>query len=345
MPDTANGPLVRTEPVLSEKPDTVGALPGKRAFSIGTFASLRHRGYLYLWIGILFTSAGVWMEQVAISWLIYEMTGSPFMLGAVNGMRALPFLFLGPPAGVAADRLHPKSLMLWSQVVILGLYVFLVVLLALGILEVWHLFVFTIGSSAAWSFNQPVRQAIVPSLVPREDIMNAVALQSVGFNVTRIVGPGIGGVLMATVGGAWTFLLITVVWIGVIVTTYLIPLTAASIPRQKTSNAWQDLVEGLRYIRTDRVVLGLLFLALVPLVFAMPYMSLLPIFAAEVFEMDARGLGELLTATGVGAIISTLVVASLGSYKGKGTLLVGSGAGLGVSLVLFAVSTYYPFSL
>ncbi|MBI2887328.1 MAG: MFS transporter [Chloroflexi bacterium] len=344
MTETLRRPLVApASPVATlDAPEAGGAGPRLR---LGTFTSLQHRGYLYMWIGVLFTSAGAWMEQVAISWLVYQMTDSAFLLGAINGMRALPFLALAAPAGVAADRMHPKQLMLWSQGIILALYVGLVALLYLDMVEVWHLFVFTLGASAAWSFNQPVRQALIPYLVPRHDLMNAVALQSVGFNVTRVLGPGIGGVLMATVGGGGTFLLVTLTWVGVMVTTYLIPVPSAGIPAKKSSNAWEDLVEGLRYIRRDRVVLGLLLLALAPLVFAMPYMSLMPIFARDVFGMDARGLGELMTATGVGAIVSTLAVASLGDYRGRGKLLLGSGVGFGLSVVAFAFSTSYPLSL
>lgn len=344
MTEILSKPLVQADTPVATA-EAVGSRPLLAGFRLGTFASLRHRGYLYLWIGVVFTSAGAWMEQVAISWIVYTMTDSPFLLGAVNGMRALPFLVFGPLAGVAADRLHPKQLMLWSQSVILLLYILLVALLLMEQVEVWHLFAFTLAASAAWSFNQPVRQALIPLLVPRQDVMNGVALQSLGFNVTRVAGPGVGGVLMATVGGGWTFMLITLTWIGVMVTTWLIPVPAAAIPEQKRSNMWEDLVEGLRYIRTDPAVSGLLLLALVPFIFAMPYMSLMPIFARDVFGMDARGLGELMTATGVGAIVSTLVVASLGSFKGKGLVLLGSGVALGLSLILFAFSTDYLFSL
>lgn len=320
---------------------------GARRFplQISTFTSLRHRGYLYMWVGVLFVSAGAWMEQVAISWLVYEMTGSALLLGAINGMRALPFLVLGPMAGVAADRLHPKRLMLGSQYAILALYVGLVALLFSGQMQVWHLFAFTLAASCAWSFNQPVRQALIPFLVPRHDLMNAVALQSVGFNVTRILGPGVGGLLMAAFGGAVTFLLVTLTWVGVVVTTHLIPVPRSAVPGVRESNVVEDLLEGLRYIRGDRVVLGLMVLALAPLVFAMPYMSLMPIFAGEVFGMDANGLGQLLMATGVGAIVSTLAVASLGSFKGKGVLLLGSGLGLSLSIIAFALSTNFVLSL
>lgn len=309
-----------------------------------TFGALRYPGFVYIWVGILFTSAGVWMEQVALSWLIYEMTDSPFLLGALNGVRSLPFLFFSPVGGVVADRFDRRFLMMASQYVLLGLYAALLALLFFDLLQVWHLFAFTVLGSTAWCFNQPVRQSLVPQLVPREHLVNAVALQSFGFNIMRIAGPALGGVLMATVGGRGTFLLVTVAWVGVIAVSYLVPFPPRP-PRVERTNMWDDLVAGLQYIRGDRVVLGLMLIALVPMVLGMTFQTLMPVFARDVFEMDARGLGELMSATGVGAVVSALAVASLGGYRGKGMILVGSGIALGLALVAFAMSTSYLLSL
>ena len=326
---------------------TVAASPRRSGIRIHTFDALRHRGYLYIWIGILFTSAGVWMEQVALSWLVYEMTDSAFLLGATGGVRALPFLFVGPVAGVVADRFNRKHVLLWSQYAVLALYVVLVGLLWLDRIEVWHIFAFTILASVAWSFNQPVRQSLIPQLVPREDLANAIALQSVGFNVTRVVGPAVAGVLMATVGGTGTFLLVTFTWIGVIVVSHLIPVLPSEVaPRGlRAVDVWEDLIEGLRYIRTNEVVFGMILLAIIPIVFAMPYMTLIPIFARDVFGMDARGVGELLAASGVGAIVAALALASFRNLRERGKVFFVSGVALGVSIVLFGFSTSYPFSL
>ncbi len=310
----------------------------------GIFAALGNRGFLYIWLGIVFTSAGIWMEQVALSWLIYQMTDSPFLLGALNAMRALPFLFFGPVGGVVADRFDRRALMLGSQYVILALYAALVLLLFLDRIEPWHLFAFTIGSSTAWCFNHPVRQALVPLLIGREQLVNAIALQSFGFNVTRVAGPALGGILMATVGGTGTFLLVTLTWVAVIAVTYLIPIPAHPARTEETS-MWQDLVEGVQYVRRDSVILGLLLVGMVPVVFGMTYQSLMPVFARDVFGLDARGLGELLSATGIGAVVSALAVASLGGFRGKGWLILGSGVSLGVALVGFALSSDYVLSL
>lgn len=323
------------------------AAAARGRFRLTTFSSLKHRDYLYVFLGVVFTSAGQWMENVALGWLVYEMTNSPFLLGVLGGLRAVPFLFFGLFGGAMADRVDRKALMLWSQLFILALYVWLVAVLFLGITQVWHIFAFVLLGSVAWVFNQPARQSMIPLLVPREDFMNAVALQSVGFNVTRVLGPVLGGVLMAWLGPTVTFVLITVTWLGVIWWTLLIrvpPVAAAPGARPRTS-VLHDILEGLRYVRGNAVVRGLIILALVPQVVAMPYLNLMPVFARDVFGLDARGLGEMMMATGVGALVSTLAVASLGMYQGKGRLLLASGVALGTSVLGFGLSANYLLSL
>ena len=227
----ARTPEVQTRPA-SQPPLEAGAAvaPGdrRRRLQPRTFTSLRHRDYRLLWMGILCTSAATWMQQVALGWLMYDMTNSPFLLGALMACSAVPFLGLAPVGGVVADRMDRKMLMMASQFGCLAMYIALVALLFFEVLQPWHLFVFTLLEGVCWSFNQPARQSIIPQIVPREDLMNAVALQSVGFNITRVLGPAIGGVLMASVGGLGTFVLVTFFWIGLIAIT--IPINVPPHP-------------------------------------------------------------------------------------------------------------------
>ena len=170
-----------------------------------TFRSLRHRNYRLLWIGTLFSSSGQWIQQAALGWLTYDMTGSAALLGAVNGARSLPLLFLGPVGGVAADRFDKKRLMLTTPAFMVIISIAFATLIVTGLIEVWHIFVFTLLSGVGWAFNMPVRQSIVPNLVPREDMMNAMALNSAAFNVTRIGGPAIAGLMIAKIGPGENF--------------------------------------------------------------------------------------------------------------------------------------------
>ena len=174
---------------------------------IQTFSSLRHRDYRLLWMGTLFSSSGQWIQQVSIGWLTYQVTGSPFMLGAVNGMRSVPLLLLGPFGGVAADRMDRKRLMLTTQLFLMAVTAIFATIIFTGHAHVWNITAFALLTGVAWAFNMPVRQSIVPHLVPREDLMNAVALNSAGFNVTRIVGPSLAGLLIAAIGIAGNFYL------------------------------------------------------------------------------------------------------------------------------------------
>ena len=155
-----------------------------RRFRLGTFSSLRHLNFRYLWFGTLFMSGGQWIQQVTLGWLLYDLTGSSVLLGLLNGLRALPFLIASPIAGVAADRMDRKQLILATQYVLIMTTLTMGLLVASGILEVWHLFVFTVVTGVIWAFVDPVHQTLVPALVPREDLMNAVALNSAAFNVS-----------------------------------------------------------------------------------------------------------------------------------------------------------------
>jgi MFS family permease len=156
------------EPVTLEEDAAVAAVP--RRFRLRTFSSLRHADYRYLWTGTLFMSAGQWIQQVTLGWLLYDLTGSSVLLGMLNGLRALPFLVASPIAGVAADRMDRRRLILTTQYILIVTAVSMGLLVASGYLKVWHLFAFTVITGVTWAFVDPVRQSLVPALVPREDL-------------------------------------------------------------------------------------------------------------------------------------------------------------------------------
>jgi MFS family permease len=311
---------------------------------VSTFDSLRHRDYRLLWTGVLFTSGGMWMEQVALNWLVYDMTGSAVQLGVLNGLRALPSLVTGLLGGVAADRMDRKRLMIWTQWVLLVLYTILAAIILLDRVAVWHLMLFTLATGVVWTFNQPVRQAILPRLVPKEDLMNAVALQSAAFNMTRVIGPAVGGLLIALIGAGGAIAAEAVTWVAVLALTY--PMRVPPLPPRAPDapGVRHDLAEGLRYVARTPAVRGLLVMAMLPFVLIMPYMTLLTIFAKEIFHMDVAGLGLLMSISGVGALAATLGVASLGHFSGKGRLLFAAAVTMSVTLIGFALSPWLPLS-
>lgn len=289
-------------------------------------------------------SAGQWIQQVTLGWLIYDMTGSAAMLGFLGAVRTLPFLIVSPTAGVIADRMDRRLLMIRAESFLVVAAVVLGALVATGLVEVWHLFVFTIVTGAAWSFNQPARMALVPATVPADDLMNAMALNSFGFNVTKVVGPFLGGVLIANFGPGGNFFVQAATYAAVVYVVFLI-----KVPPQApvgAQSAFSGLKEGISYVRDTPSVLALLLLSLIPSILAIPYISLMPVFAKDVLGIGPEGLGIMLAAPGLGAVVSTLFLATFATrIRHMGRLLLVALTLLGVFLMLFSQTTTLPLAL
>ncbi len=297
-----------------------------------TFSSLRHLDFRYLCAGTFMMSAGQWIQQVTLGWLVYELTGNSVLLGALNGLRALPFLVTGPMAGVAADRMDRQKLMLRTQYLLIVTAVVMGGLVVSGWLQVWHIFVFTLITGIGWTFSEPVRQSLIPSVVPRAELANAIALNSGGFNLMKIIGPALGGVMIALFGAGGNFFV----------------QSAAYVTPEKARHfsAMANLKQGFAYVWSTPAVLALMALAYVPRVFAVPYQTLMPVFQKDVLKVGPEGLGMLMAAPGVGAVLSVLVLASLTNrVKRQGVLLVGSIVVLGAFLILFSQITSFPLAL
>ncbi|MBI4301192.1 MAG: MFS transporter [Chloroflexi bacterium] len=310
-----------------------------------TFSSLGYRDFRLLWIGMLGHSGSLWMEAIARNWLIWEMTHSGVLLGVVNLMRAIPMLTIGPLAGVLADRLDKRRLLLISQMVTLITKLVLAVLITTGLVEVWHVLATAFVAAIAMSFNQPARQSLIPSLVGKETLMNAVALNSAAMNFTRILGPSVAGALIPLVGVDGAYYFAATVYIGVLVVTFLMKVPANSYSQGKATSLWGDMAVGFRFVGRQRTILSLLILSLVPMVFGMPYMSLLPIFADKVLNIGVSGYGILQSATGAGALLGSLTMASRGDVRRQGWVTLGAVFFFGASLVVFSTSLWLPLSL
>jgi MFS family permease len=316
-----------------------------RRFRSQTFASLRHADYRYLWTGTLMMSAGQWVQQVTLGWLLYDMTGNSMLLGALNGLRALPFLITGPMAGVAADRMNRRKLLLYTQWVLIITAILMGALVASPYLHVWHIFLFTLIIGVAWTITEPVRMSMIPSVVPKESLANAIALNSGGFNLMKVIGPALGGALIAVFGAAENFYIQAAAYAGVLVMIYLMAIPAQRAEARRSS-AMANLKEGFAYVWSTPAILALMALAYVPRVFAVPYQTLMPVFQKDVLRVGPEGLGMLMAAPGLGAVIAVLVMASLGNrLKRQGVLLVVSIVILGFFLILFSQLTSLPLAL
>ena len=328
------------------QPSPATEAPPRHARGIQTFSSLRHKDLRYLLGGTFFMSAGNWIQQVTLGWLAYDMTQSAFMVGAIMGTRSIPFLVSGPIGGVLGDRMDRKKILLGAQVALCTLALTLAIILATGQVQVWHLFAFTFLSGTAWAFMNPVRMALVANVVPREDLMNAIALNSAAFNINRALGPAAGGLLIAYFGPATNFFLQSTMYLGVFAS--ILPL---HVPKQerggvREASLFSNFVDGIKYIAGERTILALLILSFIPSLFVLPFTSgILPVFSEEVLHAGPEGLGFLLSAAGVGGLLGTIVVASLGNFRRKGLLLLGGSLGSGAAMLVFSQMTWMPLAM
>jgi MFS transporter, DHA1 family, staphyloferrin A biosynthesis exporter len=342
--DRIAGPMAPAEAVPAAPgagPEAAGAPPA--GGGLQAFRALRHRDFRLLWFGSFFSGSGMWIQQATIGWLTYDLTGSGLLLGAANGFRSLPLLLLGPLAGVAADRLDRKRLMQTTQACNVLLTAGFATLIVTGHLQVWQIFVFSALAGVGWAFNMPVRHSVIPNLVPRQDLMSAMALMSAGFNSSRILGPTVAGLMIATLGAGENFYLQSASYLVVFL---LVAFTnIPSVARAAGGSVRSSLREGGAFIWRHPTLRVQICLALVPTVVALPYSALLPIFASDVLEVGPEGFGLLSAAPGLGAVVGTLAVASADNIRRKGLLLLGSIFALGVCLALFALSRSFPISL
>jgi MFS family permease len=290
-------------------------------------------------------SMGSWMQATALGWLVLGITNSAAALGVVSALQALPVLFLSAFAGVFADRVDRRRLLVWMQLCTAGIALALAVLTTTGTIEFWQIAVLALLAGTATAIQTPAYQAIVASLVARPAIGSAVALNSAQFNLSRIIGPAIAGAAIAAGGLAlafWgnAFALLAVV--AILATLKVAP--PAALDRGQAS-VWSNLMDGIRYVRSRRVIAALVLLAAVPALFLLNYLVLLPVFARDVLQVGAPGLGLLSGAIGIGALAGALGLAALRPSGGSGRSLLGALVIGSLAEMVFATSRIVPVSV
>ena len=284
------------------------------------------------------------MQSTALGWLVLQLTNSAGLLGLVSAIATAPVLLLSLYAGVLADRVDRRALLSGSQAA-QGLFAALLAVLTMAhAIQYWQIALLAFLAGVAQAIGSPAFQAIVPAIVGREAVGNAIALNSAQFNLSRVIGPVVAGVTIGLVGEATSFWLNAVSFGAVVWVLTRIRLPSDAAFERVERSMWGHLVDGLQYVRGQRLLLVLLILAAVPTTLVLPYLTLLPVFAADVLAIGAPGLGLLTAAMGTGALAGALSVAILRPGGGDGRLML---AGLGVLLVAvaaFAVSTSVPLS-
>jgi MFS family permease len=309
-----------------------------------TFAALGHRNYRIFLGGQLISLAGTWMQIIAQGWLVYQISGSELALGVVGFASAVPALLVSPWAGVVADRVSKRGLMVATQVGAMGLAFVLALLTFADIVQVWHVVALAACLGAVNAVDGPTRQAFVVEMVGREDLPNAIALNSMTFNIGRIVGPALGGALLVAVGPAWCFLLNGLTFLPVIVGLLAMRLPPRKSDGQKVS-PWQQLSSGVAYVRHNAELRGLILLAFVFSLFGISYSTVLPAFVDKVIGQGAAAFGTINAVTGIGAVSAAFMIARYGDRGQRGRWLGRSILGFPIVLTVFAVVPIYGVSL
>ena len=314
-----------------------GMGPGGGGFRLAAFSSLRIKDYRWLWLGNLFSFNAMQMQMVARGWLVYTMTGSPLALGLVSAGFGVPMILFSLYGGAIADRVRKRNILLVTQGCMLLMSLVITVLINTDLIALWHLVVASLFSGVIFSFMMPARSAFLVEMVGEDDLMNAVALSSMAMNISRIASPAIAGVLLKIIDVPGTYWFITLSYVLTILTTTKIPLGDLMAARPNVP-MWDDVKEGLRYVKGNTIILSMLILSFVPILVAMPYQMLMPVFARSVFNSGETGLGMLMSATGLGALTGSIIMAFLGNFQHKGLLMLITGIGFGLFLMVFGFS-------
>ncbi|MCE2470094.1 MAG: MFS transporter [Dehalococcoidia bacterium] len=286
------------------------------------FASLRHRDYRFLWTTSFLSASARNLQQVSLGWIAFDLTGSSVLLGTVLFIYQLPFLVFALPLGALVDRANRKVLLASSQFVMAALAAALAADIALGWVEPWHLMAFAFVSGVENTLIHIIRQSLVPSVVPKEGLLNAVALNSAGFDVSRIAAPAVGGFLIAAIGVDGNFGVQAALLLGVAFAS--LPMRVGFAPDQVERGTSglrglaADLQEAAAYIWNDRLLRQLFAIEYAALLFTVPYLAFMPVWVEEVLGREADALGMLYAAGGVGAVASTLFIAHRGNVRRRG---------------------------
>jgi len=283
------------------------------------FTAVRHRNFRLYWIGQIVSLVGTWMQTVSQPWLVLLLGGTPIQLGLVLALQFAPSLALAPLGGVLADRVDKRRLLLFTQSVAALQALALFGLTVTGVVQIWHIMVLALALGFVNALDMPVRQSFAAELVPREDLMNAITLNSASFNLARVIGPAVAGITLAFFGPAFNFAINAVSYLSVLAALRLMDPSAmlrVPIPELRPSIR-SSLAEGIRYaVRTPTVLWPLVLLAGLG-TFGMNFQTLLPLFARYTLHLDADGFGALFAAMGVGSLIGSITL-SLGDVVPMG---------------------------
>jgi len=295
-----------------------------------------------MWFGACTSSIGTWMQIVAQGWLIYQMSHSKFLLALDQFLGGIPIFLFSLIGGVVADRAERRKVLLLSQYVQMASAGALTVLVATGTVHVWHILSLSCVSGLAQAFGGPAYSALIPTLVDREDMPNAIALNSIQFNMAVAIGPALAGQALAKLGEDWCFGLNTLSFLAPIISLSMI--TSRLLPQSTTDSMFSSLKQGIKFVRKQNSMEGLVVLAFCMTALSMPMRTYLPVFVKDIFHRGPETYGNLLSIMGVGSIWGSLAIAGMGNMRNKGKFALLVLICLGAAISGFALSTSLPLS-
>ena len=286
---------------------------------------------------------GTWIQTVAQSWLVFQLTNSAFLLGVVGFLGSIPVFVLSLFGGVLADRVNKRNILICTQAAFMLSAFLLAILTQFKFITPAQIMLIALSNGIIMAFDAPARQSIVVELVGKEYLFNAIALNSVAFNSSRIIGPAIAGVLISIIGMSGCFYLNGISFLAVIIALVYIPLGKNTV--QNNNSALKDIKEGIAFIGGQPIILALVSVVAAMSLFGVSYIILMPIFAGQVLGVGVKGLGVLMSSTGFGALMGALLLAKLGDFKFKGRFLIWSVFLFSLSLIVFSLSKNYLLSI
>jgi predicted MFS family arabinose efflux permease len=306
------------------------------------FKAFHYRDFRLMWIGACMSSIGTWMQIVAQGWLIYRLSHSAFLLALDQFLAGIPIFLFSLIGGVVADRTERRKILLASQYVQMGSAAMLTILVALGLTHVWPILCLSFVSGFAQAFGGPAYQALIPTLVDRDDMPNAIALNSIQFNLAVTVGPALAGITLARLGEKWCFGLNALSFLAPVVSLSII--SARYLPEKSGESMFKSLEQGIHFIWRQGAMVALIILAFTMTFLSMPMRTYLPVFVKDIFHRGPETYGNLLSLMGVGSIVGSLGVASLGNISKKGRFALSMLMLLGAGIAGFSLSKFLPVS-
>jgi len=296
-----------------------------------------------MWLGACTSTIGTWMQSTAQAWLVYDLSQDSFYLGLDTFLAQVPIILFSLVGGVVADRMNRRNLLLASQFVQMTTAFILTLLVLFKVVQVWHILCLSFIVGSAQAFGGPAYQALLPTLVGKEDIPNAIAMNSIQFNLARVIGPMLGGIALTTVGAAWCFGLNGLSFLAVIASLFLI--NVRYVPAKSTEPILESMRQGIGFIRKKPGMDGLIILAFCMTLLGIPLLTFLPVFAKDVLHSGAKGFTQLLAFSGAGSVCGGLIVAAFGKITGQGRAALMVLVLMGCIILGFSQSTHLPLSL